>query len=431
MEVYEVLLPLACILAMTTFFGIMAKKIGLPSVIGMLLTGILISLLRYVPGVEAGTPVYDAFFSEEMKEHYELLAKIGVVLIMFSAGLGTDLKKIKATGGAAMVITTLGVIFPMGLGFLVAFLFDYFTPIAFIDGTAGAVGEVNLLSDLFYGAILTATSVSITVATLKELGRLNSNVGTAIVAAAVIDDIIGIVILSVLTGLNASEGSGEVNFFTNPAPWMVIVKILLFFLFAVGVGLVARKFFRWFEKRFDGRLRVAILAIAFGFFYAYVAEKVFGVAEITGAYLAGIMLCGMRDSGYEGYKADTLSLLIFTPIFFANIGIQYFDFSSFGGIWLAFGLAYVAAAVLGKFIGCGAGGLLCKFSVRDSAQIGAGMMVRAEVVLVCAKTGLDCGLVSQSVMTYICVIIIFTSFLVPVLLKVLMSKEPSFTDAAQ
>ena len=103
MEVYEVLLPLACILAMTTFFGIMAKKIGLPSVIGMLLTGILISLLRYVPGVEAGTPVYDAFFSEEMKEHYELLAKIGVVLIMFSAGLGTDLKKIKATGGAAMV----------------------------------------------------------------------------------------------------------------------------------------------------------------------------------------------------------------------------------------------------------------------------------------------------------------------------------------
>lgn len=421
MEVYEVLLPLGCILALTTVFGVLAKKIGLPSVIGMLLTGILISLLRYLPGMQAGNPLYDAFFSETIKGYYEVLAKIGVVLIMFSAGLGTDLKKIKETGGMALIVTTLGVVFPMGLGFLVAFLFDYFTPIGLIDGMDGVAGEFNLLSDLFYGAILTATSVSITVATLKELGRLDSKVGTAIVAAAVIDDVIGIVILSVLTGLSGT-GTGETDFFTNPAPWMVVVKIILFFAFAVGVGLLFRKFFRWMEKRFDGRLRVAILSIAFGFFYAYVAEKVFGVAEITGAYVAGLMLCGMKDSGYEGYKTDTLSLLIFTPIFFANIGIQYFNFDSFNGIWLAFGLLYILAALAGKFFGCGLGGLICKYSMRESMEIGAGMMVRAEVVLVCAKTGLDSGLVSQSVMTYICVIIILTSFLVPVLLKLLAPK---------
>lgn len=422
MEVYEVLLPLACILALTTVFGILAKKSGLPSVIGMLLTGILISLIRYIPGVEEGTVVYDAFFSDAMKGYYELLAKIGVVFIMFSAGLGTDLGKIKATGKMALVVTMLGVAVPMGLGFLVAYLFDLLTPIALIDGFDGVAGQVNLLSDLFYGAILTATSVSITVATLKELGRLNSQVGTAIVAAAVIDDIIGIVILSVLTGLSA-KGTGEVDFFTNPAPWMVIVKIVLFFVFAVGFGLIARKFFKWFGKRFEGRLRVAILAIAFGFFYAYVAEKVFGVAEITGAYIAGIMLCGMNASEYEGYKVDTLSLLIFTPMFFANIGIQYFNFDSFSGIWLGFGLLYVLAALVGKFVGCGLGGLVCKYSLRESMEIGAGMMVRAEVVLVCAKTGLDSGLVSQSVMTYVCVIIILTSFLVPILLKVLAPKQ--------
>ncbi|MGN1234468.1 MAG: cation:proton antiporter, partial [Christensenellaceae bacterium] len=162
MEVYEVLLPLSVILAMTTVFGVLSKKIGLPSVIGMLLTGILISLLRYIPGVSEGTFLYDAFFSEEMKGHYELLAKIGVVLIMFSAGLGTDIAKIKETGKTALVVTVLGVVCPMGLGFLVAFLFDYYTPICLVDGTMGAVGEVHILSDLFYGAILTATSVSIT-----------------------------------------------------------------------------------------------------------------------------------------------------------------------------------------------------------------------------------------------------------------------------
>lgn len=422
MEVYEVLLPLACILAMTTVFGILAKRSGLPSVIGMLLTGILISLLRYIPGVTEGTVVYDAFFSETIKGYYELLAKIGVVFIMFSAGLGTDISKIKATGKMAVIVTILGVIAPMGLGFLVAYCFDYFTPIALIDGFDGVVGEVNLISDLFYGAILTATSVSITVATLKELGRLDSKVGTAIVAAAVIDDIIGIVILSVLTGLSA-QGSGEVDFFTNPTPLMVIIKIIAFFVFAILFGFFARKFFRWFGSRFDGRLRVAILAISFGFFYAYMAEKVFGVADITGAYVAGIMLCGMHASQYEGYKVDTLSLLIFTPMFFANIGIQYFNFDSFSGIWLGFGLLYVLAALIGKFCGCGLGGLICKYSLRESMEIGAGMMVRAEVVLVCAKTGLDSGLVSQSVMTYVCVIIILTSFLVPVLLKVLAPKE--------
>lgn len=431
MEVYEVLLPLACILALTTVFGVLAKKAGLPSVIGMLLTGILISLLRYIPGVKEGNVVYEAFFSEQIKGYYELLAKIGVVLIMFSAGLGTDINKIKATGKMAIIVTVLGVVAPMGLGFLVAYLFDYFTPITLIDGFDGVVGEVNILSDLFYGAILTATSVSITVATLKELGRLNSSVGTAIVAAAVIDDVVGIIILSILTGLS-TQGSGEVDFFTNPTPWMVIVKIVAFFVFAIVVGLLFRKlFFRWFERRFDGRLRVAILAIAFGFFYAYVAEKIFGVAEITGAYVAGIMLCGMRDSEYEGYKTDTLSLLIFTPMFFANIGIQYFNFDSFSGIWLAFGLLYVLAALVGKFVGCGLGGLICKYSLRESMEIGAGMMVRAEVVLVCAKTGLDSGLVSQSVMTYICVIIILTSFLVPILLKVLAPKTLPLKEQAR
>lgn len=433
MEVYEILLPLALILFLSKTLGLGAKKVGMPAVIGMLCTGILISLLKYIPGIEEGNTgiggtIYNMFFSDVMLEGYNFLSKIGVVLIMFSAGLGTEIGQIKKNGASAMVITMLGVIAPMLMGFLVALAFDYFTDIALIPGVPGAKGDVNLLSDLFYGAILTATSVSITVATLKELGKLNTNEGTSIIAAAVIDDVIGIVILSVLTGLNVSgDSTAETDFFTNPSAWMVIVKIVLFFVVAIGAGLLFRRAFRFLEAHWPHHRRLPIYSLAVCFLYAYVAEKVFGVADITGAYMAGIMLCGLHDTEYEEQRADNLGYLIFTPMFFANIGIQYFNFNSFSGIWLAFGLCYVAVALLGKLVGCGAGGLICHYNFKDSTKIGLGMMVRAEVVLVCAQKGMESGLVSSDVSTYVCLIIILSSFLVPLLLKILY-KEPQTVE---
>ena len=426
MEVYELLLPLALILFLSKLLGLGAQKIGMPAVIGMLFAGILISLIQYVPGVEPGNAVYEIFFNDFVKEGYQFLAKIGVVLIMFSAGMSTDLKQIKATGTSAMVITSLGVILPMLLGFLVAFLFDYFTDINLIlGGDGGVIGEVNLLSDFFYGAILTATSVSITVATLKELGKLNTPFGTAIISAAVIDDIIGIVILSVLTGLNdtAGAGNGFMGTWFEPGAMLVCIKIVLFFAFAVGLGLLVRKLFQWLGHKYAHHRRNPIFAVALGFAYAYVAEKFFGVADITGAYIAGLLLCGMEETDYEEQKVDNMSYMLFTPIFFANIGISNINFGSFGGIWLAFGLCYVLAAMAGKLIGCGAGGLLCKYSLSDSTKIGLGMMVRAEVVLVCAQKGIDSGLVSNDVLSYICVIIIVSSFLAPLFLKMLCKKD--------
>lgn len=428
MEVFEILLPIGLILLLSKLLGIGAKHIGLPAVIGMLLTGLLIGAVQYIPGVSengnaVGRFLYAAFFSGEMKEVYSILAKIGVVLIMFSAGLGTDIKKIKATGAAAMIITTLGVIVPMLLGFALALAFDYFTDISLLASGAGVKGEVNIISDLFYGAILTATSVSITVATLKELNKLDTNVGTAIVSAAVIDDILGIVVLSVLSGLDgSSESGGEVSWF-NPNAGMVILKIFLFFAAAVGIGLLMRKLFTWLEARYPHHRRIPIFSLALAFLYAYAAEKLFGVADITGAYLAGIVLCGMHDSIYDEEKADSLGYLIFTPIFFANIGISSFSFGAFSGMWLAFGLLYVLAGLLGKFIGCGTGGLISRFALSDSAKIGAGMMVRAEVILVCAQTGINLGIVSGNISTYVCLIIIISSLTVPMLLKALYARD--------
>lgn len=408
MSAYEILLPLALLLCLTKLLGLGAHKVGMPAVIGMLIAGLLIGLLKYVPN-ESFRRV---FFGDTIREWLSVFAKIGVVLIMFSTGLGTDLKTLKASGIASVVITAFGVICPMALGTLVAFLFR--------------VGN-GFLSYLFYGAILTATSVSVTVATLKELGKLDSKVGTSIVAAAVIDDVIGIVILSVLTGFT-SQPTGENTSFLpawweNAEWWLVVIKIVLFFVLAIGLGIVLRKQFNRIEKRYPHNRRVPILAICICFAYAYVAEKIFGVADITGAYVAGLILGGtLQETPYVEVKTDVLGYMFFSPIFFATIGMN-LDFSGFSGSFAAFGVCYVLAAIAGKLLGCGAAAKLCRFSTKDSFRVGCGMMVRAEVVLICTDKGISSGLVSPAVYPFVFMIIILSSVLAPLLLKLSYKGE--------
>ncbi len=404
MEAFEVLLPLALILLLSKLMGMGAHKIGMPAVIGMLVAGVLIGLLSYIPW----QPLHEAFFGEDVKFALDVMGKIGVVLIMFSTGLGTDLKKLKQTGAASVVITVMGVIVPMGLGALVAYLFF---------PSAGA------LSVLFYGAILTATSVSVTVAVLKELGKLDSKVGTSIVAAAVLDDVIGIVLLSILTGFSSGKG-GEVGWsWFRPNAAMVTIKIVAFFAVAIALGVGLRKLFDLMERKAPHNRRVPIISLAACFVYAYTAEKLFGVADITGAYVAGILLGGtLSETPYVENKVDTMGYLFFSPIFFATIGMN-LDFSGLTPSFLAFGFCFVVAGLLGKFLGCGAGAKMCKFNWRESANVGLGMMVRAEVILICAQKGIDATvggvpLVSPLIMPFVFLIILISSVLTPVLLKV-------------
>lgn len=416
MEAFELLLPLALILLLSKLMGLGTHKCGMPAVIGMLLAGILIGLLEFIPW----EPLQNVLFSDEIEFVLSVMSKIGVVLIMFSAGLGTDLKKLKQTGVASVVITMFGVVVPMALGFLVTLLFDLYTPIALASETVGEAGSFNLLSDLFYGAILTATSVSVTVAVLKELGKLDTKVGTSIVAAAVIDDVIGIVILSVLTGFASgaeSETTGWSWFAPNAV--MVVIKIVVFFVAAIALGVGLRKLFDLMERRAPHNRRVPIISLAACFLYAYCAEKIFGVADITGAYIAGILLGGtLSETPYVESKVDTMGYLFFTPIFFANIGIANITyFSAINLQFLAFGLIFVAAALLGKLLGCGAGAKLCKYSVHDSFRVGLGMMVRAEVVLICTEKGVSSGLVNPAIFPFVILIILLSSVLTPVLLK--------------
>ncbi len=396
-EAFEILLPLAMILVCSKLLSILARKLGMPQVMGLLLTGVLLGVITLIPN--------QGIFTESSMEGIAFIAEIGVILIMFSAGLETDLKQIKETGLAASIITVLGVVVPMGLGFLVAFVLP------------GDISDPNVLfRNLFYGVILTATSVSVTIATLKELGKLNSKIGTAIVSAAILDDIIGVVILSIIISLHGAVINGGDN--VGMEIGLVIGKTFLFFICAIGLGILVRMLFKKMSQKYDHHRRIPIFAIAVAFFYSYAAEKFFGIADITGAFIAGLMLSGSKDSHYIERRADITSYLLFTPVFFAKVGLT--SLSSFASIdlsFLLFGLLFIVAGIAGKFIGCGVGAKMCKFDMKDSIRCGVGMMCRAEVCLICAQKGIDAGIISSSIQPFILILILVTSFVTPIILK--------------
>lgn len=391
MEYYSVLLPLAMIMATSKFLSKAASKINMPQVVGMLLAGVIIGLVNYIPNQQ--------ILTETSMEGIGFIAKLGVILIMFSAGLETDVKQIKSIGAPAMVITAAGVIVPMGLGFVVACLFN---------GGFSAGKEV-LLDNLFYGVILTATSVSVSVATLKELGKLNSKVGTTVIAAAIIDDIIGVIVLSFVIAMKGTNGQTQ-------SPLRVIILTALFFVAAGLFGTCAKQIMQVVEKRYPHHRLLPIFGMATCFFFAYASEKWFGVADITGAFAAGLFLSRNPESNYIDRRADIMSYMIFTPVFFANIGMTV-KFNSINTSMILFGICFILAGLLGKVLGCSGASLLCKYSPKDSLRVGVGMMARAEVALVCAQKGVENGMINSAIMPFILMLIIISSFVTPMILK--------------
>ncbi len=412
----DVLLPLALILLLGKLFSIVCKRFNLPQVLGLLVSGLLIGLIKLIPNQTLLTP--------GATEGISFISKIGVVLIMFEAGLETDLNKIRKTGLSSIVVTILGVVLPLFLGFLVATLFN---------GGFGALSDKQtLFANLFYGTILTATSVSVTVATLKEMGKLNSDVGTVISAAAIIDDIIGVVILSFIISLSGNGNSADVSYGAKwisnifgvdaSAAWITIVLILLCFIFIFAAGLLIKKIFIFLDKNFEHHRRIPIFGIATAFLYAWVCEKVFGVADITGAFFCGLILSRYKEKQYVERRSDILGYMLFTPVFFANVGIS-LSFDGFSTEFIGFGLCFIIAGILGKLIGCGVGAKITGFNFSDSAKIGIGMMVRAEVALITVGKGVDAGIISPNITTFVVILILLTSVLTPILIKVLYKKD--------
>ena len=389
------LLPLGIILVVSKLLSKFCRKVNLPQVIGMLLAGVLIGVLNYIPTVG------EFVLSPTAVTGLGFFAKIGVILIMFAAGLDIDIKQIRVIGVPAILITMTGVAVPMVLGFGVAQL---------------CMPQNGIAANLFYGSILTATSVSVTVATLQELGRLNSKVGSTVVAAAILDDIIGIIVLSVVSSLGGTSSAGQ-----SDVLW-VIIKTVLFFIAAIVVGLGASKLFTWIEKKFPHHRLLPILSVALCFLFAYSSEMIFGIADITGAFVAGLVLSVNPEHSYIERRSDIMSYMIFTPVFFANIGITT-QITSIDSGMILFGLLFIVAGLVGKVVGCGGTALLCRYGLKDSFRVGIGMMARAEVALVCAQKGVEIGVISSSIMPFIVVLIILSSFVTPILMRASYKKE--------
>ena len=386
---YENLKDLALIIAVAEIFGLIARKIKLPMVVGQIIAGLLIG--PCVLGWASNT------------QYVQIFAEVGVVLIMFSAGIETNLKTLIKTGPIALLMAVLGVCVPLVLGTIITMAFYGWEK----------VGTVGFYKALFIGVIMTATSVSITVQTLKELGKLNTELGTTIVSAAIIDDVIGIIVLTVVLGVAGGNGAS-----VGP----ILGKTALFFVFATCVGFLLYKLFNFLDKKYPHRRRIVIFSIALCFAFAYIAEEFFEIADITGAYVAGVILCNVQDSKYVDRRVSIGSYLFFAPLFFTSIGLKT-DLSGMNVTLFAFALCFVAAAILGKIIGCGFAAKITKHTWKESLICGIGMMTRGEVALIVAQKGLNAGLISAQDFTPVILLIIFTSVLTPVLLKLLFKSE--------
>ena len=388
METYALFKDLAIIIVAAKIFGILARKCKAPQVVGEIVAGLLIgpSVLGLV----------------EQTDFLTRMAEVGVVLLMFSAGLETNLKDLMKTGPVAFLIACAGVFVPL-LGGTLLYMGMY---------GAAPWGSEKFYTAVFIGVIMTATSVSITVEALKELGKLKGKVGTTILSAAIIDDVLGIIVLTFVVGFKSPDSN----------PGKVVLSTLLFFAMALVVGIILFQIFKRLDDRYPHTRRIPILGLALCFFFAYAAEEYFGIADITGAYVAGIVLCSIRDSNYIDRKMEVSSYMLFGPVFFASIGLKT-SIDNVNGDILLFSLGFVLVALLSKIIGCGLMAKICRFNTADSLKIGVGMMTRGEVALIVAQKGLSVGLLTPVYFTSVILLIIVSSISTPIILKLLYAKD--------
>ena len=347
----------------------------------------------------------------QTSDSISIFAEIGVVLLMFTTGLGTNLKELMRAGPIATLIACVGVFVPLVGGTLLYGAFYGFA----------AVGSPEFYRALFIGTIMTATSVSITVATLQELGHLKSFLGTTIVSAAVIDDVIGIIVLTCVLGASSGEGTGIGG---------VLIQTVLFFLVAIGVGVIIHYAMKWLDARNPHTQRITVVSLAFCFAMAYIAEQYFGIADITGAYIAGIVLCTMNDASYVERRVDISNYVIFAPVFFASIGLKT-DISGLTPEIFLFCVCFVIVALATKIIGCGLAAKICRFNWGDALKVGVGMMTRGEVALIVAQKGLEVGVVDPVYFTAVILLIVVSSVATPLALKALFTKMPPVPHPSQ
>lgn len=388
---YRYLLDIALILLSTKCLSLLTRRFNLPQVVGALLAGLILgpAMLNILNETE--------FISQ--------MAELGVIVLMFTAGLESNIDELKESGRASLIIATLGVIIPLFGGFAIAEMFKN-EEIATVSTT---------VQSIFIGIVLTATSVSITVETLKELGKLSTRAGNAILGAAIIDDILGILALTVITSISDPDVSLRI----------VIFKIIGFFVFAFISGLVIEVLFsKWTHKYNVDKRRFVIFAFVICLLMAFTAEEYFGVADITGAFIAGLILSKNNERDYIKSRFETVSYLLLSPMFFASIGIC-ITLPEMNLEILTFTILITLTAIVSKIIGCGLGAKVCRYTNKESAQIGIGMISRGEVALIVASKGLAVGLMNDYFVGPIIIMVLITTIITPVLLKIVFKDKKS------
>lgn len=394
---YRFLFDIALILLTTKLFGMISKKLQMPQVVGALIAGLLMgpSMLNIIHGTE--------FLSN--------LSEMGVIVMMFTAGLGTNINDLKQTGKAGFVVALFGVLVPLAGGTALAFFFN--------DSAAPNV----MLQNIFIGIILTATSVSITVETLKEMGKLSTVVGNTVLAAALIDDILGLVELTIISSIGGSSGSSIV---------LVLIKIIAFFLFVGLVGVAVNQGMNWYIKNVHSTdlQRYPIFAFILCLILSFCAESIFGVADIIGAFAAGLIISTTSKAKYIEVKFAPLSYLLLTPIFFASIGLKV-EIPELTAKIVVFSLLLAAVAILAKIIGCGVGAKICHLKNHQCLQIGIGMACRGEVALIVANQGVSTGLMPESFFGSVVITVVITAILTPILLKLAYRQGDAYSEMQQ
>lgn len=391
---YHYLIDIALILLTTKVFGMITKRLQMPQVVGALIAGLVMgpAMLNIIHSTE--------FLSQ--------VSELGVIVMMFTAGLGTSLNDLKQTGKAGFLVALCGVIIPLIGGTILSLFFNTSTdPNAFMQ-------------NVFIGVVLTATSVSITVEALKEMGKLNTVVGNTILAAALIDDVLGLIALTIVTSIG---GSADANLL------VVLLKIVAFFVLVVVVGIVVKKAMDWYIANVHSTdlQRYPIFAFILCLILSFCAEEFFGVADITGAFAAGLIISTTSKAKYIELKFAPLSYLLLTPIFFASIGLKV-ELPEMNATIVIFSILLVVVAVLTKWIGCGLGAKLCGLKGHQCEQIGVGMVCRGEVALIVADKGAALGLMPEVFFGPVIIMVVATTILTPILLKFAYRKSDAYED---
>ncbi|AMM53212.1 cation:proton antiporter [Pyrococcus kukulkanii] len=378
----DVFLELALVLIIAKVFGYISLRLGFPAALGQLIGGIIIgpSLLNIVS------------YGPEVR----LLAELGVVILLFLAGLETDVEEFKHVGLSAFIIAVMGVFFPLLLGYVLGLAFGF-----------------SDIQALFLGGILTATSVGLTTSILMEMKKLRTKVGTTILAAAVVDDILGIMILTILVAMNVRGSVRALDVV------IILVEVALFFLAGIFLGHPAIREALKLSERITLPETVTAFALAIMLFFAYLAEK-FQIAGITGAYLAGILIATTEEAKKITDRIMTIGYSLFIPIFLVSIGIES-DITVLLHVGLFAGL-YSLIAIISKIVGCGVGALMMKFKPIEALQIGVGMVPRMEVALIIANIALKEGVFDRGLFAIPVTMVVVTTLITPFLLKWAFSR---------